>query len=392
MNATALANWFDRGMNPLLKMAHPLLVSVLELKDVEIAIPIESLRQQWADQVEIFRYKTESLAIDKETVTMASYCLCTFLDEILSATSWGANGAWAKHSLLVMFHGDASGGERFFSILAELSERPGNHIDALELISVMLALGMQGRYRLIDQGHVMLESIRGTLQKLIQTTRNSSLPALSAPWKSKVSRRSVNAMAWASVGLIGALAMLYASLNYRLSRDANQMIQAFSHLPFAQAPSTALPSALGRWAQQLQSLLAVEATDNILDVAAKTDRATITLHSDALFASGSAIVLPAQRPLVQRLSSLLHGIPGRIMVIGYTDDQATAPGGPSNWQLSAARASSIVSLLRTADDPPDRFLMQGRGDTEPVASNRTQAGRARNRRVVITLLAPGAAA
>ena len=63
----------------------------------------------------------------------------------------------------------------------------------------------------------------------------------------------------------------------------------------------------------------------------------------------------------------------------------------TGWDLSRARADSVRTLLAaTATGTPERFSAEGRGDAEPLASNDTAAGRAKNRRVEITLLAPGA--
>jgi type VI secretion system protein ImpK len=78
-------------------------------------------------------------------------------------------------------------------------------------------------------------------------------------------------------------------------------------------------------------------------------------------------------------------------VTGHTDDQPSFSARfPSNWHLSQARAESVRALLAASTGTPDRFSAEGRGDAEPVASNDTPAGRAKNRRVEITLLAPGA--
>ena len=84
-------------------------------------------------------------------------------------------------------------------------------------------------------------------------------------------------------------------------------------------------------------------------------------------------------------------MPGKVVVTGHTDNQPPLSARfPSNWDLSRARADSVRTLLATATGTPERFSAEGRGDTEPLASNDTAAGRAKNRRVEITLLAPGA--
>jgi type VI secretion system protein ImpK len=84
-------------------------------------------------------------------------------------------------------------------------------------------------------------------------------------------------------------------------------------------------------------------------------------------------------------------VPGKVVVTGHTDNQPPLSARfPSNWALSQARADSVRAMLAATTGTPQRFSAEGRGDAEPLASNDTAAGRAKNRRVEITLLAPGA--
>jgi type VI secretion system protein ImpK len=64
---------------------------------------------------------------------------------------------------------------------------------------------------------------------------------------------------------------------------------------------------------------------------------------------------------------------------------------PSNWHLSQARAEAVRDMLAARAGTPGRFSAEGRGDAEPIVPNDTSANRAKNRRVDITVLAPGAA-
>ena len=81
------------------------------------------------------------------------------------------------------------------------------------------------------------------------------------------------------------------------------------------------------------------------------------------------------------------------MVDGYTDNLPIAPElkarFPSNWQLSAARATGVVQYLQAQGVNPNLMSAQGFGDTHPVAANDTPQGRAKNRRIEITLRGPG---
>jgi chemotaxis protein MotB len=106
-----------------------------------------------------------------------------------------------------------------------------------------------------------------------------------------------------------------------------------------------------------------------------------------LFPSGQAHLTAASYPLLEKISSLL-GIDRvhPIAVEGNTDDvPIDTPQFPSNWELSSARASSIVEFLVAHGVAPHRMSAIGYAEQRPIASNSTSAGRAQNRRVEIVL-------
>jgi type VI secretion system protein ImpK len=78
-----------------------------------------------------------------------------------------------------------------------------------------------------------------------------------------------------------------------------------------------------------------------------------------------------------------------VIVVGHTDDvRSFSTRFPSNWELSKARAASVLKLLAERAGPADRYTVVGRGETEPLVPNDTPANRARNRRVDIIVLTP----
>ncbi|AIY41476.1 Flagellar motor rotation protein MotB [Collimonas arenae] len=111
----------------------------------------------------------------------------------------------------------------------------------------------------------------------------------------------------------------------------------------------------------------------------------VTLDSMSLFASGQAQLKPGStRSMVGALEMIKAHPNNRILVAGHTDNV----GNPaSNQQLSIARASAVRDwLVEAAELTPSRFAIQGYGDSKPIADNQTETGRARNRRVEITLV------
>ncbi len=113
------------------------------------------------------------------------------------------------------------------------------------------------------------------------------------------------------------------------------------------------------------------------------------LTDRVLFDSGSATIKPAGSELVGELSALFKAeVRHPIQVEGNTDSvPVRGTGGyPTNWELSGARAAAVVRGLIANGVAPRRLSLRGNADGRPVASNDTEAGRRRNRRVELVLL------
>lgn len=111
----------------------------------------------------------------------------------------------------------------------------------------------------------------------------------------------------------------------------------------------------------------------------------LNLSQEVLFGSGSAAVSGSGAGVLRKVASRLSEMHYQIEVVGHTDDVPVSTRYPSNWELAAARASSVVRLLSGAGVDPARLTAVSRGEYEPVASNDTAEGRARNRRIEIRL-------
>jgi chemotaxis protein MotB len=124
-----------------------------------------------------------------------------------------------------------------------------------------------------------------------------------------------------------------------------------------------------------------------IDIERKDGTVMIRFPNEIAFPSGSSALDDGFARTLAPLIPLLAATPGTIVVSGHTDN-VPINGGTyrSNWELSAARASSVVHLL-VADNtiPSARITVQGFGDSRPLADNNTAEGRAKNRRVEITI-------
>ena len=114
----------------------------------------------------------------------------------------------------------------------------------------------------------------------------------------------------------------------------------------------------------------------------------IEMRTDILFPSGSARLSPAAEPVLRKLANVLAPFEQALRIEGHTDNVPIATSiYPSNWELSAARAASVVHLLMQSGLPPSRMSVAGFGEYRPVGDNHSVEGRNQNRRVVIVAMA-----
>ena len=118
----------------------------------------------------------------------------------------------------------------------------------------------------------------------------------------------------------------------------------------------------------------------------------VDISTDILFDSGVAHLSPAAIQALERLAAALAPWPNSVRVEGHTDDRPIRTAAfPSNWELSAARAASVVHLFMDHGIAPARLAVVGFGQYRPVMPNTTPAGRNANRRVAVVILGRDAA-
>jgi len=139
---------------------------------------------------------------------------------------------------------------------------------------------------------------------------------------------------------------------------------------------------------RLAGFLAEEIRRGLVAVDDRADRSIVTILGDGLFKPGEVIPGSEILWLLNRIGDALATVPGLVEVVGYTDNKPIRTlRFPSNWELSRARADSVAKLLN-ARVQAGRISAEGRGEADPIASNDTPEGRAKNRRVEITVYVP----
>jgi len=113
----------------------------------------------------------------------------------------------------------------------------------------------------------------------------------------------------------------------------------------------------------------------------------VEIKTDILFPSAGALLAPNAVGIMERLAKVLAPFNNLIRVEGHTDNRPiNTVAFYSNWELSAARAASVVRVLASHGVAPERLAVIGYGETRPRAPNTTAEGRDQNRRVVMVIL------
>jgi chemotaxis protein MotB len=143
---------------------------------------------------------------------------------------------------------------------------------------------------------------------------------------------------------------------------------------------------LGYIASNLESVLRDLVDQDEVAIEQFGSRVEMSVKSQVLFASGSARLSSQAVRVLSDVSKVLRPVPNPLSVEGYTDNvPINTAAFPSNWELSAARAASVVHLFTRLGVDPGRMAAVGYGEFRPVGDNATSEGRRKNRRVVLVV-------
>lgn len=128
-----------------------------------------------------------------------------------------------------------------------------------------------------------------------------------------------------------------------------------------------------------------------LQVRRYKDMLTVDVAEQLFFDSGRATLKETGKEVLKKVADAMKSYGDKaIRVVGHTDNVPITGGlqkvFPSNWELSAARATTVVRFLQDAGIEPERLMATGRAEYAPVASNDSAEGRQKNRRIEITLI------
>ncbi len=146
-------------------------------------------------------------------------------------------------------------------------------------------------------------------------------------------------------------------------------------------------AALTRMQREVQDAMQALIDAKLVTVRRENMWLEIEINADILFPSGAGEFSTDAEPVLNKLAKVLQPFPNPIRVEGHTDNRPIKTASfPSNWELSAARAASVVHQFTRQGIDPLRLEIVGFGEFHPRATNDTVEGRNANRRVVILVL------
>ncbi|SEB09594.1 DotU/TssL family secretion system protein [Variovorax sp. YR216] len=312
--------------------ALPLVALLSRLRDSAPVDPAE-LRRTLSAAVAHFEAHARVAGIDEASVAAASYVLCAWGDEQIGAAPWGGGAP----GLLQRFHGEADGGDKLLRLLSRLAEKPREHRALLELFHTCLSLGLRAGMAPDGRDHEILRT-----RVHLALEQASPVPALVAPWHcapAAASPPKASRVALPAVLLLGVLAVgIYTASQLQLAARVDGVLASLQRL--LPAPAVAAQPAAG--AVTVPPRLAASLRDDIdagrLSVRDETLRSVVVIGANALG--------DATGPL-ERLGSALKKVPGKVLVVGYTDgsDPPTART-PSAWHQAMEWARATADVLR----------------------------------------------
>ena len=165
-----------------------------------------------------------------------------------------------------------------------------------------------------------------------------------------------------------------------------------------QKTSSSVPSdkrgaeAIKQMADELEKAMSTLIKKDLISVRKNDLWVEVEIKTSILYPSGSANLQPEALPVLSEIARILKDFTNPIRVEGFTDSvPINTVAFPSNWELSAGRAASVVHLFTKEGVDPQRMAAIGFGEYRPAADNSTSEGRNKNRRVVIVILESAAA-
>jgi type VI secretion system protein ImpK len=231
LSSKLLTHTTNAGLNPLVDAAAYLFSIMGKLKHIKSYHNLKKLQKELMDEIDTFQ-QTATLnchhsAHAAEYISVARFAICVTLDDIISDTAWGSQGAWEKYNLLAAFNQSAISRDSFFIILERLVRDPDIYIEVMEFMYICLSLGFKAHHNRTTFSQDQLEQIINALYKRIRAYRGNFSKILS-PYQIKPrapkNQATKKIPVWVVVLLsVNFLAALFAGAKFFLDRSSSQV-------------------------------------------------------------------------------------------------------------------------------------------------------------------------
>jgi len=179
-----------------------------------------------------------------------------------------------------------------------------------------------------------------------------------------------------------------------LTKEKYSLTQQVAELEAQRARLQASEKQVEARYDKLRADLSEEVKKGQLQIRELEGKLTVDVAEQLFFDSGRATLKDTGKQVLQKVADSLKSYEDKaIRIVGHTDNVPISGGlqkvFPSNWELSAARATTVVRFLQDNGIPPERLVATGRAEYAPVAPNDSAEGRQKNRRIEITLIDKG---
>jgi type VI secretion system protein ImpK len=387
--------------NIMIEASGPVLLLLGRLRASLMHARFSNLMDQMAEAIDGFDKELRANSISQEMATEAKYIVCASADDIVQHIPSEDRHVWTQYSMLSRFFGERIGGVKFFEKLDKAKQDPVVNYDLLELMYACLALGFQGRYRTEPNGVVALQTIQRNLYETLRRVRPRTGLDLSPNWLGQDMpsiATTVKVPMWSIAAIAGALlGVLYLTLRFLLGGSSetvaeevgrlvpNQQVALLRPMPVAPPPPPP-PKPRSTQLDCLRIALAQELASGAITLEENANSIILRVAGFASFASGKADILPAFEGPGRKIATAVGKEEGQIRIIGHTDSiKISNQRFPSNFHLSVERAQAVARLFREVVPQANRIEVEGKGPDAPIASNESNEGRARNRRVDVII-------
>ncbi|HCY99642.1 MAG: hypothetical protein A3D16_22105 [Rhodobacterales bacterium RIFCSPHIGHO2_02_FULL_62_130] len=389
--------------SPMLAAAANLLILFGRLRTQMVEMEAVPLMEYVTREIEGFEENCLKAGIDPHETQVAKYLLCGTADDIVQNIPGTDRHIWVQYSMVARFFNRRTSGVGFFQEVEKALQAPAQRFQLLELALTCLSLGFEGQYRSAPNGAVELARIRGMIYESLRRVQGRPDEDISPRWQPVDvggRRRFGGTPLWVIGSVLGmALMGAYFGLSMMISGEGSAVSQrlltinptgqvslvrtvAFTPLEVDQAELVQTGQL-----DRIKEGMAKDITDGLVEVDVKGEFIFIRVNNAALFASGKADTKPEFNDLGARITTALNAEPGPVYIFGYTDNVPMSGRGrfKNNHDLSLARAEAVKAVLANGMTDPERFVVEGKGEADPIGDNEAEDGRALNRRVEIMI-------